>query len=344
MQIVQCELPKDRVAWEAFVRSSPSATPFHSWGWRRVTGDAYGHRSHYLMAVQNQHVSGILPLVLVKGPFFGTSLVSMPFADSGGICTDDQQVRRHLVEAATQLGRRLNVDYVEFRHQTFQDLPLPSNTDKVTMVLTLPPNEEKLWHQLPSERRSRIRKAMKDKLTGELAGVEGLDAFYDVFAEHMRDLGSPVHSREFFHTLLTVFPETARLVLVRLGETVIAAGLCVLFKDTLLLPWHSSLNAYRRLHPNILLYWEAMRYGLAHGARELDFGRSTKDSGTFEFKRNWGAVPRQLHWQYVLLNRREVPHLSADNPRYRALIAIWKKLPVFLSRKIGPVIRRSIAA
>jgi FemAB-related protein (PEP-CTERM system-associated) len=344
MQIVVCESAKEVSEWERYVQRCPAATAFHGWAWRDITRKVYGHPSFYLMAKQGEDVSGILPLILVKGPFFGTSLVSMPFADYGGICADTPEACRQLAEAATELGRRLRVDYVELRQLAPLELGLPSCLDKVTMVLDLPPDEKQMWNRLPSERRSRVRKAINDKLTAEICSEDGLDAFYEVFAEHMRDLGSPVHGKAFFKVLLDLLPGSAKVVLVRYMGKVIAGGICLLFKESLLLPWHSASNTYRRLHPNVLLYWEAMKYGIAQGAREFDFGRSSKGSGTFEFKRNWGATPRQLHWQYVLLNQEHVPHLSADNPRYHLLIELWKRFPVSLSKRLGPVIRKSISA
>ena len=343
MEIIHCESRKDIAAWQEYVRCCPQATLFHTWPWRDIAAGVYGLPSFYLMAKQDDQVCGILPLILIKGPLFGASLVSMPFADYGGICASTTEATARLVDAALELGRSLHVQYIELRQSTLLGLGLPCRSDKVTMVLPLRASEGQMWNRLPSERRNKIRKGLNGNVTAELLGPEALDSFYDVYAETMRDLGSPGHSKLFFRAIIDVSPESIRIGLVRSMGKAIGAGICLRFKDSLLTEY-SSLKRYRKLQADILLNWEAMKYGIAHGAREIDFGRSTIGSGTFEFKRNWGATPRQLYWQYILLNQVSVPHVSSDNGRYGVLIEIWKRIPVRLAKKIGPILRRSIPA
>lgn len=343
MEIIHCESRKDIAAWQEYVRCCPQATLFHTWPWRDIAAGVYGLPSFYLMAKQDDQVCGILPLILIKGPLFGASLVSMPFADYGGICASTTEATAGLVDAALELGRSLHVQYIELRQSTLLGLGLPCRSDKVTMVLPLRASEGQMWNRLPSERRNKIRKGLNGNVTAELLGPEALDSFYDVYAETMRDLGSPGHSKLFFRAIFDASPESIRIGLVRSMGKAIGAGICLRFKESLLTEY-SSLKRYRKLQADILLNWEAMKYGIAHGAREIDFGRSTIGSGTFEFKRNWGATPRQLYWQYILLNRVSVPHVSSDNGRYGVLIEIWKRIPVRLAKTIGPILRRSIPA
>jgi hypothetical protein len=158
----------------------------------------------------------------------------------------------------------------------------------------------------------------------------------------MRDLGSPVHSKKFFATMFAQFGEQARIVLVREGQQPIGGLVCLFFKKTATVPWASSLRQFLAKCPNNLAYWEAMQYASARGCTMFDFGRSTVGSGTYQFKRQWGAEPIQIYGQ--MLGRKDQrtmgPH--AESPLLQAAAQFWKRLPVSLSRVIGPRIRKYI--
>ena len=99
-----------------------------------------------------------------------------------------------------------------------------------------------MWKRLDAKVRNQVRKAMTSGLTPAWCGIEGLDDFYAVFAQNMRDLGSPVHAKRFFAAILEEFAGDARLLLVRDGSQVVAGGVCMVFRDTVLVPWASSLR------------------------------------------------------------------------------------------------------
>ena len=73
--------------------------------------------------------------------------------------------------------------------------------------------------------RAQVRKAEKSNLTVVTGGRELLNDFYDVLAQNMRDLGSPVHGKGFYDELLATFENESRLLVVRLGQQAIAASL-----------------------------------------------------------------------------------------------------------------------
>jgi FemAB-related protein (PEP-CTERM system-associated) len=165
-----------------------------------------------------------------------------------------------------------------------------------------------------------------------------------VFAENMRDLGTPVFSRAFFREVLQQFPAATRVFVVRHGDRPVAASVTYAHRDVMEVPWASSLRAYRTSAPNMLLYWTMLRDATRSGFRCFDFGRSTPDQGTFHFKRQWGAAPEPLVWEYGLLGSGALPDISPGNDRFAAAIRAWQRIPVWMTRMMGPAIVRNIPA
>jgi FemAB-related protein (PEP-CTERM system-associated) len=213
--------------------------------------------------------------------------------------------------------------------------------DKVSFVLELNEDPEVVWKAFGWEVRGRIRKSQKSKLTTEIGGLENLDDFYEVFSRNMRDLGTPVWGKDLFRNVLTEFPRDAEIILVRMGDEVIGGGLILSFKDTQYVPSASSCKWSLKYCPNNALYWSVIRRACENGCAYFDFGRSSRDSGTFRFKKKWGATVKQLVWQYHLNKEKEVPRISPDNPRYRAAIALWKRMPLRLANFLGPKLIRN---
>ena len=340
MQAEACRLqPGDDLAWDAYVSRCPSAGLYHRHGWARVIERSYGHRPLYLWARDGSGVRGVLPLVLFRGALGGRSLVSLPFLDEGGLCADDAAARTALWDAARAVSRRERAACIELRQGEPSGLQLPPLSSKVSIMLALAEDPDTMWRRLDAKVRNQVRKATNSGLTTAWCGVEGLDDFYTVFARNMRDLGSPVHARRFFGAILEEFAGAARLLLVQDGRRTVAGGVVMAFRDTVLVPWASSLREWRSRCPSNLLYWEVIRSACDRGGRWLDFGRSTPGGGTYRFKMQWGGQERRLHWEAS-----ERPSLvDSDNPRYQRLIHAWQRLPVPVATAIGPILRRRLS-
>jgi FemAB-related protein (PEP-CTERM system-associated) len=261
----------------------------------------------------------------------------------GGVVANDTIVASALLRHAAEVAREQGLAHVELRHRSRMFEALPARQHKVAMILPLEPSAERIWTGLDRKVRNQVRKAEKSGLVVESGGRELLPAFYRVFAENMRDLGTPVYSRRLFDEVFAQYPESARVFCVqRDSRTTIAAGIAYRHRDGVEVPWASSLSRYRALCPNNLLYWRVIEWAVGLGLRFLDFGRSTPDGGTYHFKRQWGAVPHPLAWEYALVSRTTVPDQGPTNPRFDRAIALWKKLPVWASTTLGPPIVRSI--
>jgi FemAB-related protein (PEP-CTERM system-associated) len=211
------------------------------------------------------------------------------------------------------------------------------------MRRVVPSTQSALWDGLDRKVRNQVRKAQKEGLTVVSGGDELLAEFYDVFARNMRDLGTPVHSRRLFDETLRLFPERARIFVVRHGRTAAAGAVALQFGDTTVVPWASSRREFRHLCANMLLYWAMLERSVHDGVRCFDFGRSSPGGGTYQFKLQWGASESPQFWEYVLVTRPNVPDQGPTNPRFQAAIRLWQRLPVGISRILGPALARHLA-
>ena len=330
----------DRKIWDDYVSAHPSADHYHLSGWGNVFDIAYGYAPVYFAAWEGSHLRGIVSVVLMGGMWRRRSLVSLPFLDYGGMCADDPTIVQGLYEALcielTSRGGAL----LDLRQRWSMPLPLQEYGDKVTMILELTNDTTEMWKRFGAKLRNQIRKAEKEKLWTQWSEEEGLTDFYRIYAHNMRDLGSPPHSLRFFQAILATFPDT-RILLVRLDHEVIGGALCLMFRDTMMVPWASSLRDYFRLCPNNLLYWEAIRTACVQGMQHFDFGRSSHQSGTYKFKKQWGALEEPLHWVANLPGGDAVN--ESDSGAFELAVRVWQSLPVGVTRLIGPVIRRRIS-
>jgi len=333
----------DRIRWDEFVLQSPTAALSHHINWKSVIEDSFGHDTHYWLAEDGGgRVTGILPLVHMKSCLFGNFMVSVPYLNAGGICAEDADTHRALLDAAIDLARRKNVEHVELRYDHSAAVSLPSKTSKVAMRLDLPVSSDDLWQGFNGKLRSQIRRPMKDGMLARIGKMDELESFYSVFSHNMRDLGTPVYSKHFFMNILKTFPETTWICTVYRNDIPVASGLLAGFKHILEIPWASSLSRFRRSSPNMLLYWTCLKFACEQGYRTFDFGRSTRDGGTYNFKEQWGAQPIQLCWYYWLRESRPLPEINPSNHKYKFSIRIWQRLPVRLTNLIGPMIVRNI--
>lgn len=325
----------DKIKWGQFVNTSSNSSPFHLFDWKEIFENNYGLKTFYLMAMDNGVIKGILPLVLLKSRLTGTFFVSFPVSDDGGICTEDEEAYNLLLQESIEIAKKEKADYIEFRHKK-RYMGLATKTSKLSLWLKLKTDPQELWKGFKDKVRNQIRKTQKCGLEIKIGGIEDIDRFYEVFAINMRDLGIPVHSKKFFIDILKVFPQKAKIFSVLKDNQTLASGLTFSFKDRLEVPWASSIRKYNKFCPNHLLYWEMLKFACNNGYRYFNFGRSNKDSGTFRFKEQWGAEPKQLYWQYCLINGNELPQTNPQNSKYALAIKLWQKTPILITKIIGP--------
>jgi FemAB-related protein (PEP-CTERM system-associated) len=311
--------------------------------WLKVLDESFGHTVYMLEAFDGDRTTGILPLAFVHSFLFGRYLVSLPYLNSNGVVAADEATRLRLVDHAVQLADELTVRHLELRHEQAVEHPALTGrlTSKVHMRLPLPDFPGPLWESFPAKVRNQVRKGEKSGLTVAWGGIDLLQEFYAVFSRNMRDLGTPVYGSALFATILRHFPKEAELCVVRAGQTPVASALLLHGKGGTEVPSASSLREYNSTCANMLMYWNLLDRAVQRHQSIFDFGRSTTDGNTYRFKKQWGAVPDSAVWQYYI-REGQADDLRPDNPRYQRLIRMWQRLPVRLTRWLGPMIVRGI--
>jgi FemAB-related protein (PEP-CTERM system-associated) len=328
---------------EAYLQRGTTVPLSRNPRWLTVLEQAMQHVPYVLEACDGERTTGCLTLAYVRSLLFGRFLVSLPYLNSNGVIADDEASRQRLVDAAVQLADELRVRHLELRHETAIAHPALTRelTSKVHMRLALPDFPGPLWEQLPAKVRNQVRKGEKSGLKIFWGGPELLPEFYAVFSENMRDLGTPVYGRTLFSSILNQFPAEAELCVVRSEQTPVAAALLLHGRGVSEVPSASSLRQYNSTCANMLMYWNLLDRAVQRGQAVFDFGRSTVDAGTYQFKKQWGAKPEPAIWQYYQRNG-DGGEVRPDNPRYQRLIRWWRRMPVSLTRLIGPPIVRGI--
>jgi FemAB-related protein (PEP-CTERM system-associated) len=342
MKTFLCANATDGRLWQEFVDAHPQATNYHRWNWKQVIENSFGWPTIYWMAKENGVAQGILPLVWQKSWLFGSFATSLPFLNAGGILANSQAAEQALLGEAIEFVKKVGAQHLELRHREQHPLDLHTKASKVTLVLPVDFDSEKMWKALGTKMRTKVRKSMSFGMTAEFGGLELLDDFYAVFSENMRELGTPVYGRNFFAEILRAFPDDTHICVVRRGPETVAASFLSGFRDRIEAVWSSSVPKYLSLKPNFFLYWNLLRFAGQKGYRLFDFGRSTAGSGTHEFKLQWGAQTIPLYWDYWLPNGADLPEINPQNPKYRLAIWLWQRIPLAVTRKIGPRIVRCL--
>lgn len=335
-------LCNENSAWNRYVKSNPAASIYHRADWKDLIHSVFGHECYYFYANNiNGEVIGVLPLVRLKSRLFGDFMISMPYFNYGGAIANSLSIEQALIAKANSHAEKLGINHIEYRDDIARE-ELQVRSEKVNMILSLPDSRHDLWNTFTSKLRSQIKRSQREETRVTFGGEECLKDFYTVFARNMRDLGTPVYGKSFFSKILQYFSEHSKIVVIHMGNRPVAAAFLIGYNDTLEIPWASTIKDVNHLSMNMLLYWEVLAFAIENKYQYFDFGRSSKESGTFRFKQQWGAKPKQLFWHYWLRNNSEMPSLNPNNPKYNLLINLWKKLPVSVTKYIGPGIVKNL--
>jgi FemAB-related protein (PEP-CTERM system-associated) len=335
------ELDAGRVAdWDAFVESCPEATFFHRAGWREVVARAFGHNTHFLFAERDGRIEGVLPLGHVRSRLFGNALISSPFCVYGGIAALDAAAAAALQQAAQALATRLGVDYLEFRNLEPRNPDWARKDLYVRFRKAIDPDPEANMLAIPRKQRAMVRKGIKAGLTSELD--QDIDRFYAAYSESVHNLGTPVFSRRYFRILQEVFGDDCDILTITRDGELVSSVMNFYFRDEVLPYYGGGTAAARNVQGNDFMYWELMRRSCERGLKWFDYGRSKEGTGSYSFKKNWGFEPEPLHYEYWLVHADAMPNVSPTNPKYRLFIETWKRLPLPVTRLLGPWIARNL--
>jgi FemAB-related protein (PEP-CTERM system-associated) len=328
-------------AWDAYVLSQPAATFFHRAGWARVVERVWGHRCHLLGAWQGERLVGILPLGEIDSLLFGHSLSSMPFAVYGGTVADTPDIVAALEAEALRLARQLGVAQLELRERQPQHPDWPTQDLYVTFRKPLAADDESNLNAIPRKQRAMVRKGMANGLRAEID--RDASRFFQLFASNVHRHGTPAMPRAWFEALLQEFgPEAEVLTVVSATGHPVSSVLSFYFRDEVLPYYAGDALAARELAANDFKYWALMQHAVRRGARLFDYGRSKKGTGPYSFKKNWGFEPQPLHYAFQLFGGSELPQHNPNNPKYRLVIEAWRRLPLAVANRLGPLLVRNL--
>lgn len=329
----------DGPTWDALVEAHPEGSFFHRFAWQDVMSGGLGHRTHFLVAMRGDVLDGIMPLVETKSLLFGHNLSSMPFATWGGVLANSDAAHAALEARALAIARELGVGALELRLRQRGAGERPVKLLYETFSKAIEADAEANMKAIRSKQRNIIRKGMKAGLRGAEADFE---TFYPVYAESVRNLGTPVFPRRLFTAIREAFPAHSEFFAVYHEDRAVSASMNFYFRDQVCPYYWGGLYSARRIAANDFLAWELINRAGQRGCHTFDFGRSKKDTGAYQWKANLGFEPRQLYYEYELIRDQAMPEVNPNNPRYRLFIEAWKKLPLPVSTLVGPWLSRSL--
>ena len=330
--------PDKYAEWDRFVDSSSDGTFFHLSGWQNVVTKSFGHPCEYIYADNAGEIVGVLPLVQVKSRLFGNALISTPFCVYGGIVAASDDARSALLNRAVEIAEQRGVDYLELRNRDYRHESLLTKELYVTFRKDIADNNDDNLAAIPKKQRAIVRKGLKSDLTvnHDLA----VDTLYDIYATSVRNLGTPVFGKSYLNNLVAEFPDCSSILTLENQGAAVTSVLSFTYKGEVLPYYGGGTAMARSLRANDLMYWRLMEWAVTNGVGKFDFGRSKEGTGSYRFKKHWGFTAEPLYYQYHLVAAKELPNLSPTNPSYQRLIATWKKLPVALTKLVGPPIAK----
>lgn len=331
---------------DAFLAEHPDTTPFHRPDWLLAVEQGTGNAAMALLVEQGGELAGYLPLNAVHSPIFGRVLASSGFAVGGGLLLAEGVEPTETFAALEDLAARHSCATIELRGSQ-----LPTNRPHWStrgdahcgFVAPLAEGDEALLLAIPRKQRAEVRKGLEADLTVEI----GRDAVarrshYQVYAESVRNLGTPVFPRALFDAVLDRFGEDADVLTVRHEGRAVASVLSLYHRGAVLPYWGGGTAEARRLRANDRMYFELMRHAQARGCTRFDFGRSKTNSGAYHFKRNWGFEPQPLTYAAWTAPGAPVRDANPNSAGNAALAALWKRLPLPVANRLGPLIARGL--
>lgn len=334
--------PHECARIDAWVMAHPDGLPFHRSAWLLAIAAGTGQEAHCLVAeTAAGDIVGLLPFHVIHSPLFGRALVSSGFAVGGGILSHSLTATRRLAEAAWDLAQRHSCPTVELRGGA---LPGGQWTEKrdahANFARTLMADSDAELLAIPRKQRAEIRKGLEGGMT--VVTGRDLDPHYAIYAESVRNLGTPVFPKSLMQSVLDAFGTDADILTV-LHEGRAVASVLSLYHNGAVMPyWGGGVFEARKLRANDLMYFALMNHARERGCTRFDFGRSKTESGAYFFKKNWGFEPVSMAYAVRTADGSTPRDVNPNSPKYKAQIAVWQKLPLRVANLIGPYIAKGL--
>lgn len=329
--------PVMREAWDRLASSKGSV--FHSIAFRQILLESFDYHCAYHAILDRQdRICALLPLIAGRNLGLRSVAVALPFVNHADICADSEAARRFALESLPELCERYRFSYLELRLKT-QDWDCPGwteNLESCTFILPLSADAEQVLSLSTAGNRNHVRKVYRNNWFTVSLDPGHLDAFYQVYGKRMKQLGSPAPSIDFFKRFFEYLPGQAFLLSVLdrdYGQVV--GGMLLLSSpgdQTLYYPYGANLIEYNNKYLNNFMYWEAVRFGINQQLKYLDLGRSPIGSGTYLYKKQWGAAAQQL--RYLVYSGSRIS-TAPDRKKLSMLVNLWKHAPTCITDRVG---------
>ena len=310
--------PEDAERWDAFVEAAPDGTFYHLSGWKRIFEERLRHRSWYLYCESGTQILAVLPVVQVKSLLFGNALMSLPFLVYGGPVSAVPKAADMLIDKVVDLGRELQVDYLEFRNRalppaTRADSEWSGNCSYVTFRKRISPDPEENLLAIPRKQRAMIRKGIKAGLEAEVD--TSTERLYRTLLECKRNLGTPFFGPAYLQGIKDTFGDRVEVTTVTLDGKTVCSVMSFLFGKEILPYYGGGGEAARHVKGNDFMYWKVMENACKDGVEIFDYGRSRAGTGSYRFKKHWGFEAESLHYRYLPIEADTIPELNPSNPK-----------------------------
>ncbi len=310
---------------------------YNSTNWIKTIEESYNLKPFIVALIDEKKILNAIPFMLIKSNLFGKKLVSMPYGDYGGFLSPTKV--DWILKKLEDIAKENDVDYVEIRGP---DLNLKSFKKKVTyynFILDLKKPLNDIWKSFDKKVRNSIRKAEKNNVKVVKGTRKELEEFYRLYLKTMKKLGSPPHSFDFFDNVFKFCSKNVKLFFAESDNKKIAASIFFLHEKKIYY-WKNVSDAnYLHLRPNDLILFRMIEWGKRKNYESLDFGRARMHTGGFLFKKRWGGKMYELKYYYRIYKDCEIP--DPEEEKYKFLGGLWKSLPIFLIKRLGPNIRKN---
>ncbi|WFL79093.1 FemAB family PEP-CTERM system-associated protein [Altererythrobacter arenosus] len=340
--VADLRAPGEAARIEGFVRDM-EGTLFHRPLWLEAVERGTGQRATGIVAERMGAVVGWLPLTEIHSPLFGRALASSGFAVGGGTLADSTAATEGLCRAAEELAVRASCPSVEIRGGAIPSDWERWNDRHAGFEADLADDDEAQLLFVPRKQRADIRKSLDSDLTVSVGTNEQQRAaHYAIYAESVRNLGTPVFPRGLFDAMLNAFDDSADILTVLHGDEPVASVLNFYHRGSVMPYWGGGVYAARALKANERMYYELMLHARRKGMSCFDFGRSKTGSGPYRYKKNWGFEPQPMTYGGWSADPAKARNIDPTDASYSAKIELWKKLPLPLANRIGPLIAKGL--
>jgi serine/alanine adding enzyme len=336
-----CPLEECGSSWLSYLQRQVDADISHHPAWASIFRATFGLDTVLLTVRQGSAIVGGVPLVLFDQPLTGKAAISMPYLNYGGLLADDAEIAEQLLAACREFANGAGLDYLELRHTGKSITKLADSTiqNRVTFRLEIGAAAEDVLRGLKKQLRTRLRKVDQMNLTA-YQGKGRLDHFYGLFAEAMREHGTPVLPKRFFALVLDHLGENANIMLAYRGNRAVGGKIFFRFRDRITMVWGCFPNRHKHLLANYFLTRELIRQYAGGEYTLLDFGRSSRSGGGYSYKSNWQKEEIPIYTDYIASDPTRIPNLKPENARFKLAVALWKRMPLGLTRLLGPRLSR----